>query len=163
MRRRAVDRLPRALAPPCSQPRYTRLLGSLADRRFYLLSVRARVRDRRCPRSIVLIAELQPNASRAIPIGGAVQRSRDPSRPRRRHRRDPHRQRRLRHPHHRPRARRRRARNRRDPVRPAADASRHDNFFAIAFSGRGSPRAPLLTSVTCRDARRRVLKTVRYA
>src|SRR5947209_2498575 len=67
-----ADELPGALSPAGSQPRYTRLLGRLGDRRFYLVSVPARVGRSRRPQPIVLIAELLPHASRAISIGGAT-------------------------------------------------------------------------------------------
>jgi hypothetical protein len=157
-----ADRLPRALSPAGSQPRSTRLLGSLDERRFYLVAVDAHVPRSRCPRTIVLIAELVPRATRATSIGGATTAAE------------------IRAGHVGGTSSTRTAtgayatwiaglvpdgvagvtvRIRSGQRRTLAMAS---NFFAVAFSGRGDPRDPLVATVTWRDAHGRVVKVVRY-
>src|SRR5947209_4622289 len=153
-----ADHLPRALAPADAQLRSTRFLASLAERRFYLVAVRAHVPRSRCPRTIVLIAELVPHATRATSIGGATTAAE------------------IRAGHVGGTSSTRTASGayttwiaglvpdgvsrvtvqiRSGQRRTLAVAS---NFFAVGFSGRGDPRAPLVATVTWRDAPGHVLK-----
>jgi len=157
-----ADELPGALSPAGAQPRYTRLLGRLADRRFYLVTVAARVGRSRQPQPILLIAELLPHATRAISIGGATSA------------------REIRAGHVGGTSSTRSSSGSystwvvglvpdgvarvtveiRSGERQTLPATR--NFFAAAFRGRGDANAPMLRIVTWHDARGRVVKAVRY-